>query len=129
MRRRPPRSTRTDTLFPYTTLFRSQIGAIAQDFDARDGLPPDDRTRRASAEIIEMHAGQSSKRFSEAALAAMREVIPGKNLDGQGWHEVRSAERASRNKDDIIPCRPTELSTFPGHLQIGRPSCGERGGK
>src|SRR3546814_10447211 len=24
MRRRPPRSTRTDTLFPYTTLFRSQ---------------------------------------------------------------------------------------------------------
>src|SRR3546814_8647839 len=25
MRRRPPRSTRTDTLFPYTTLFRSQV--------------------------------------------------------------------------------------------------------
>src|SRR3546814_9928200 len=26
MIRRPPRSTRTDTLFPYTTLFRSQVG-------------------------------------------------------------------------------------------------------
>src|SRR3546814_15187823 len=26
MLRRPPRSTRTDTLFPYTTLFRSAIG-------------------------------------------------------------------------------------------------------
>src|SRR3546814_7129221 len=26
MIRRPPRSTRTDTLFPYTTLFRSMIG-------------------------------------------------------------------------------------------------------
>src|SRR3546814_11590419 len=26
MIRRPPRSTRTDTLFPYTTLFRSRIG-------------------------------------------------------------------------------------------------------
>src|SRR3546814_14341380 len=26
MIRRPPRSTRTDTLFPYTTLFRSLIG-------------------------------------------------------------------------------------------------------
>src|SRR3546814_4847577 len=25
MKRRPPRSTRTDTLFPYTTLFRSRI--------------------------------------------------------------------------------------------------------
>src|SRR3546814_19311353 len=28
MIRRPPRSTRTDTLFPYTTLFRSFIPAI-----------------------------------------------------------------------------------------------------
>src|SRR3546814_18850734 len=27
MIRRPPRSTRTDTLFPYTTLFRSPLGA------------------------------------------------------------------------------------------------------
>src|SRR3546814_2739634 len=27
MIRRPPRSTRTDTLFPYTTLFRSQAAA------------------------------------------------------------------------------------------------------
>src|SRR3546814_2855843 len=26
MIRRPPRSTRTDTLFPYTTLFRSRLG-------------------------------------------------------------------------------------------------------
>src|SRR3546814_15511146 len=28
MRRRPPRSTRTDTLFPYTTLFRSFLWII-----------------------------------------------------------------------------------------------------
>src|SRR3546814_15040655 len=28
MIRRPPRSTRTDTLFPYTTLFRSQIASV-----------------------------------------------------------------------------------------------------
>src|SRR3546814_15866366 len=30
MIRRPPRSTRTDTLFPYTTLFRSQTAAMAR---------------------------------------------------------------------------------------------------
>src|SRR3546814_973475 len=30
MIRRPPRSTRTDTLFPYTTLFRSGIGTLEQ---------------------------------------------------------------------------------------------------
>src|SRR3546814_17580055 len=29
---RPPRSTRTDTLFPYTTLFRSGAGCIAGRF-------------------------------------------------------------------------------------------------
>src|SRR3546814_2161696 len=28
MIRRPPRSTRTDTLFPYTTLFRSEVGDL-----------------------------------------------------------------------------------------------------
>src|SRR3546814_5864891 len=30
MIRRPPRSTRTDTLFPYTTLFRSEQGRQAR---------------------------------------------------------------------------------------------------
>src|SRR3546814_2460521 len=30
MIRRPPRSTRTDTLFPYTTLFRSHFGITRQ---------------------------------------------------------------------------------------------------
>src|SRR3546814_1406086 len=31
MIRRPPRSTRTDTLFPYTTLFRSDEGGLDRD--------------------------------------------------------------------------------------------------
>src|SRR3546814_14103157 len=31
MRRRPPRSTRTDTLFPYTTLFRSASDSPTQE--------------------------------------------------------------------------------------------------
>src|SRR3546814_16991997 len=31
MIRRPPRSTRTDTLFPYTTLFRSKVGETAKE--------------------------------------------------------------------------------------------------
>src|SRR3546814_11479540 len=34
MIRRPPRSTRTDTLFPYTTLFRSVRIGIVDDADA-----------------------------------------------------------------------------------------------
>src|SRR3546814_8827790 len=35
MIRRPPRSTRTDTLFPYTTLFRSAGGEIGPIFGAQ----------------------------------------------------------------------------------------------
>src|SRR3546814_6207684 len=37
MRRRPPRSTRTDTLFPYTTLFRSARGLQARGAQGRRG--------------------------------------------------------------------------------------------
>src|SRR3546814_2480234 len=40
MIRRPPRSTRTDTLFPYTTLFRSPVSTAAA---ARRATPCDDR--------------------------------------------------------------------------------------
>src|SRR3546814_9424403 len=42
MIRRPPRSTRTDTLFPYTTLFRSAPGG-------RRSSRPDRRDRRVDA--------------------------------------------------------------------------------
>src|SRR3546814_17499890 len=39
MIRRPPRSTRTDTLFPYTTLFRSAV-ALLDDGPGRQPVPP-----------------------------------------------------------------------------------------
>src|SRR3546814_13479937 len=52
MIRRPPRSTRTDTLFPYTTLFRSAKAelAVSKDRDdlARGALSA---TRRATERI------------------------------------------------------------------------------
>src|SRR3546814_12958799 len=51
MIRRPPRSTRTDTLFPYTTLFRSRVGhAPVQnerlDDEAHDGEEKPERNHR-----------------------------------------------------------------------------------
>src|SRR3546814_9333764 len=42
MIRRPPRSTRTDTLFPYTTLFRSLIEHTRGDQVDIDDVPLDD---------------------------------------------------------------------------------------
>src|SRR3546814_4523306 len=38
MIRRPPRSTRTDTLFPYTTLFRSKLIAAGDEASLRRAL-------------------------------------------------------------------------------------------
>src|SRR3546814_17095667 len=53
MIRRPPRSTRTDTLFPYTTLFRSRelpaLCAAAGRIAAAVGLPGQVRDARANA--------------------------------------------------------------------------------
>src|SRR3546814_14809887 len=43
MIRRPPRSTRTDTLFPYTTLFRADALFVGPfDLSVALGLPPGD---------------------------------------------------------------------------------------
>src|SRR3546814_12260968 len=55
MIRRPPRSTRTDTLFPYTTLFRSLGGVERQAgycrHNAKDGGDIDDRSVAAGAQV------------------------------------------------------------------------------
>src|SRR3546814_11019426 len=46
MIRRPPRSTRTDTLFPYTTLFRSLVGIKPTvGLVSRDGIIPISRSQ------------------------------------------------------------------------------------
>src|SRR3546814_5417958 len=47
MRRRPPRSTRTDTLFPYTTLFRSFL-LLPHSRPQRLPLPFSHRKRRGA---------------------------------------------------------------------------------
>src|SRR3546814_3300253 len=47
MIRRPPRSTRTDTLFPYTTLFRSPMGVTPWRCCFAFGSPP-----AASASVL-----------------------------------------------------------------------------
>src|SRR3546814_2699667 len=52
MIRRPPRSTRTDTLFPYTTLFRSVRPGDERGADlARAGGAGEGRARRGSVHV------------------------------------------------------------------------------
>src|SRR3546814_2884132 len=55
MIRRPPRSTRTDTLFPYTTLFRSTITLTQAQMDD---------LRQSERQIVTMTEGGFAKRSS-----------------------------------------------------------------
>src|SRR3546814_15545812 len=74
MIRRPPRSTRTDTLFPYTTLFRSADLLVRASFRAleRDGASAD-------ARILDPAAGAGV-----FLLTASRELVAARwRADGQ----------------------------------------------
>src|SRR3546814_1026641 len=68
MIRLPPRSTRTDTLFPYTTLFRSQPGGVVrgQLRGLRGGPPPPPRRRRRPAAPHQVQAADALSGQSRA---------------------------------------------------------------
>src|SRR3546814_16205437 len=70
MIRRPPRSTRTDTLFPYTTLFRSLSGQRIQAVERRAKY----LLIKAESGTLIVHLGMSgSLRLVDAALPARSE--------------------------------------------------------
>src|SRR3546814_7807702 len=64
MIRRPPRSTRTDTLFPYTTLFRSAVTpAIGGDRIARNLGTNESRAHQREADTVAPQLG--ARRFKK----------------------------------------------------------------
>src|SRR3546814_4091390 len=66
MIRRPPRSTRTDTLFPYTTLFRSQHeGDPLPRIPAHPGGPAGGPAAEAGAVPAAIREGRSEEHTSE----------------------------------------------------------------
>src|SRR3546814_20969733 len=71
MRRRPPRSTRTDTLFPYTTLFRSEPWVITDGGYLHGELAPGHRnlfeTPIASHNLMRAHGAAVQAYRSEGA--------------------------------------------------------------
>src|SRR3546814_16127252 len=83
MIRRPPRSTRTDTLFPYTTLFRSDLARTRFVLDdlkriarRRDARKPEhlDRNRRAgflhlAALVVDQRADLAAFRADDEHVA------------------------------------------------------------
>src|SRR3546814_18202672 len=81
MTRRPPRPTRTDTLFPYTTLFRSRL---ARDPAALVRVGDEvDRPHivQAIGELDEQHADIVGHRQQELAQILRRALVLGLRLD------------------------------------------------
>src|SRR3546814_16888504 len=114
MIRRPPRSTRTDTLFPYTTLFRSAhckpAHCIAVEADV------DQLVGRDAPQILEHGALLDSEQ---------RRAI------GMGLAAVKALARAARPAPrPLHRCRPPSLRGREGGAFVGRTGDEEqRGGE
>src|SRR3546814_18534215 len=72
MIRRPPRSTRTDTLFPYTTLFRSDVErALASWYAVKIGPPP-----RIGGQLLDIAASPVTLRLRQRRRRAHQCLQP-----------------------------------------------------
>src|SRR3546814_1686725 len=71
MIRRPPRSTRTDTLFHYTTLFRSDATVAVVVHDADAPVPPTAPHDVEIAVAVQVAQTQAAWRISVAARGAV----------------------------------------------------------
>src|SRR3546814_7990297 len=87
MIRRPPRSTRTDTLFPYTTLFRSLLPPSMAEFQhpgmpAPDSMPGRLRKLAGGARRSEEHTSelQSLMRISYAVFCLKKKTHKTKHI-------------------------------------------------
>src|SRR3546814_5095009 len=73
MIRRPPRSTRTDTLFPYTTLFRSPI--FKPPVDERDGEEFQIKTSRILHRVESLDPRPDRRQRSEEHTSELQSLM------------------------------------------------------
>src|SRR3546814_3727044 len=96
MIRRPPRSTRTGTLFPYTTLFRSGEGRQSAWPDERDDSAKGHRAAGLDGRTLDQrhHSGRTSAGDRGGAVAPRRRAC-GRSAatDARGY--ARSEEHTS----------------------------------
>src|SRR3546814_2945647 len=107
MIRRPPRSTRTDTLFPYTTLFRSSPTALDPRLSMKEAMT----TNRRDAAVSEARATNRSLRSGvqqhEAARQDKKESPAGfpAGLAAPG-HFPKLRDRKSTRLNSSHSCAP-----------------------
>src|SRR3546814_11333473 len=122
MIRRPPRSTRTDTLFPYTTLFRSR--PLACDVTITSSVQHSSThllaaaRDRAGAMLKLREDAKITKYARDLANAAEPHEFTPLGLETFGFVGTR-----------LVHMLKTEARAIAReHDQIGRASCRERGG-
>src|SRR3546814_18556496 len=125
MIRRPPRSTRTDTLFPYTTLFRSAGVKILQIGEA-EGETAEEAAAYLSrhgihARIERQDASVDGGSDGERLLAYCRSIEPAYCVMGAYGH--------GRIRESLFGGVTRLMLRDSPVPQIGRASCRERGGK
>src|SRR3546814_10113487 len=111
MIRRPPRSTRTYTLFPYTTLFRSPPFALA---DICPLQSPKHRGSIISASSIVKESGPGMITVSTRSEEHTSELQSLMRIS----YAVFCLKKQSRHRQatrDVISCRPHDL-----HLNLNR---------
>src|SRR3546814_10869563 len=72
MIRRPPRSTRTDTLFPYTTVFRSVVAVQATDDEATAVEVDDPRLAAIAGRAVAAQRHRRSEEHTSELQSLMR---------------------------------------------------------
>src|SRR3546814_20687865 len=121
MIRRPPRSTRTDTLFPYTTLFRSREGERCPEQGSRRAR----RTRPASAGC---RGGLLNDRLRVELFGrqAGELAITGTLHSPEDWTFAYHDDYLASTMNIKPTPSPHGSIAPPPHHQIGRASCRER---
>src|SRR3546814_18142000 len=115
MLQRPPRSTLTDTLFPYTTRFRSQPALVDQDAVAREQLRRfeirfgEERALDAAAPVLQRHEGL---RFAALAHAA--------HLAGDDHGRFRPPAAAFLRRAVVLAGGPQRVELAEVAAEIGR---------
>src|SRR3546814_5540844 len=127
MIRRPPRSTRTDTRVPYTTLFRSLLSR--SQWGARE--PSATPSIGADLKLAVVHHSVNSNSYSAAEVPSMLRSIQTYHMDVQGWNDIaynfavdrfgRTWEaRAGGVTQTVIGGHAKGFNTYTTGVKIGR---------
>src|SRR3546814_984199 len=92
---RPPRSTRTDTLFPYTTLFRSRRQHLGGAAEGRPARPADRKPRPAGFRLGSAEAAHRHRRHLRRRPPLHLAVRQGRPGVRRRHRRLRSEEHTS----------------------------------